>query len=168
MECRRENIRVFSNETNNVANNYFESIQTYADVKLLFDVGTVIVLAIMVIILLEVIKLPTASLFILIYLFIMMIPQFSIIQSSYQYFITMLPAYDNVMMVEKQCRDNNEIMEYGEDKIEFNNAVTFDNVSFSYRDNDHKFIKDLNLKILAGKTTAIVGSSGAGKVQWLI
>ena len=160
---QEENIRVFSNETNNVANNYLESIQTYADVKLLFDVGTVIVLAIMVIILLEVIKLPTASLFILIYLFIMMIPQFSIIQSSYQYFITMLPAYDNVMMVEKQCLENTEIMEYSEDKIELNNAVTLDNVSFSYRDKDHKFIKNLNLKILAGKTTAIVGSSGAGK-----
>ena len=160
---QEENIRVFSNETNNVAKNYLESIQTYADVKLLFDVGTVIVLAIMVIILLEVIKLPTASLFLLIYLFIMMIPQFSMIQSSYQYFITMLPAYDNVMMVEKQCLENSEIMEYNGDKIELNNAVTLDNVSFSYRDKDHEFIRNLNLNILAGKTTAIVGSSGAGK-----
>ena len=160
---QEENIRVFSNETNNVAKNYLESIQTYADVKLLFDVGTVIVLAIMVIILLEVIKLPTASLFLLIYLFIMMIPQFSMIQSSYQYFITMLPAYDNVMMVQKQCLENSEIMEYNGDKIELNNAVTLDNVSFSYRDKDHEFIRNLNLDIKAGKTTAIVGSSGAGK-----
>ena len=95
-----ENIHVFSNQTNKVANNYLKMIQTYADVKLLFDVGTVIVLAIMVIILLEVIKLPTASLFLLIYLFIMMIPQFSIIQNSYQYFLTMLPAYNNVIIVE--------------------------------------------------------------------
>ncbi len=160
---QEENIRVFSNETNNVANTYLETIQTYADVRLLFDIGTVIVLAIMVIILLEVIKLPTASLFLLIYLFIMMIPQFSIIQSSYQYIITMLPAYDNVKMVEKQCLENTEIKEYTEDKIELNNAVTLDNVSFSYRDKDHKFIENLNLKILVGKTTAIVGSSGAGK-----
>ena len=160
---QEENIRVFSKETNNVANTYLETIQTYADVRLLFDIGTVIVLAIMVIILVEVIKLPTASLFLLIYLFIMMIPQFSIIQSSYQYIITMLPAYDNVKMVEKQCLENTEIIEYTENKIELNNAVTLDNVSFSYRDKDHKFIENLNLKILAGKTTAIVGSSGAGK-----
>jgi len=160
---QEENIRVFSNETNNVANNYLESIQTYADVKLLFDVGTVIVLAIMVIILLEVIKLPTGSLFLLIYLFIMMIPQFSMIQSSYQYFITMLPAYDNVMMVETQCLENSEIMEYNGDKIELNKAVTLDNVSFSYTDKDHEFIRNLNLDIKVGKTTAIVGSSGAGK-----
>ena len=50
----------------------------------------------MVLFLIEVIKLPTASLFLLIYLFVMMIPQFSTIQRSYQYFINMLPAFDNV------------------------------------------------------------------------
>ena len=87
------------------------AIKSYADVKLLFDIGTVIVLAIMVLFLIEVIKLPTASLFLLIYLFVMMIPQFSTIQRSYQYFINMLPAYDNVINLEKQCLENSEIRE---------------------------------------------------------
>ena len=157
-----ENIRVFSNQTNNVAKNYLESIQTYADVKLLFDVGTVIVLAIMVIVLLEVIKLPTASLFLLIYLFIMMIPQFSTIQNSYQYFITMLPAYNNVVMLKEQCLENTEVKALGE-KVELKNSVEFKNVWFSYRGDEHFSIKDLNLKIRVSKTTAIVGLSGAGK-----
>ena len=157
-----ENIRVFSNQTNKVAKNYLKSIQTYADVKLLFDVGTVIVLAIMVIILLEVIKLPTASLFLLIYLFIMMIPQFSIIQNSYQYFITMLPAYNNVIMLKEQCLENTEVKALGE-RVELNNAVELKNVWFSYQSDEYFSMKDLNLKIYAGKTTAIVGLSGAGK-----
>ena len=65
----------------------------------------------MVLILIEVIKLPTASLFLLIYLFVVMIPQFSTIQRSYQYFINMLPAYDNVMNLEKQCIANNDLLE---------------------------------------------------------
>lgn len=158
-----ENIRVFSNQTNNVANNYLKMIQTYADVKLLFDVGTVIVLAIMVIILLEVIKLPTASLFLLIYLFIMMIPQFSIIQNSYQYFITMLPAYNNVIMLKEQCLENSEIIESIGDKIQLKNMIKLENVSFSYRGEEYFSMEDLNLQITAGKTTAIVGPSGAGK-----
>ena len=157
-----ENIRVFSNQTNKVAKNYLKSIQTYADVKLLFDVGTVIVLAIMVIILLEVIKLPTASLFLLIYLFIMMIPQFSIIQNSYQYFITMLPAYNNVIMLKEQCLENTEVKDIGE-RVELNNAIELKNVWFSYQSDEYFSMKDLNLKIYAGKTTAIVGLSGAGK-----
>ena len=157
-----EYIRVFSNQTNKVAKNYLKSIQTYADVKLLFDVGTVIVLAIMVIILLEVIKLPTASLFLLIYLFIMMIPQFSIIQNSYQYFITMLPAYNNVIMLKEQCLENTEVKDIGE-RVELNNAIELKNVWFSYQSDEYFSMKDLNLKIYAGKTTAIVGLSGAGK-----
>ena len=100
---QEENINIFSNQTNKVANNYLDAIKSYADVKLLFDIGTVIVLSIMVLFLIEVIKLPTASLFLLIYLFVVMIPQFSTIQRSYQYFINMLPAFNNVMNLEKQC-----------------------------------------------------------------
>ena len=160
---QEENIRVFSNQTNQVAKNYFNAIKSYADVKLLFDVGTVIVLSIMVLVLIEVIKLPTASLFLLIYLFVRMIPQFSIIQHTYQYFINSLPAYDNVMVLEKQCLENSEIRESIGDKMEFKKEVTLENVSFSYRDEEHFVMKNLNLQILAGKTTAISGPSGAGK-----
>ena len=160
---QEENIRVFSNQTNQVAKNYLNAIKSYADVKLLFDVGTVIVLSIMVLVLIEVIKLPTASLFLLIYLFVRMIPQFSIIQHTYQYFINSLPAYDNVMILEKQCLENSEIRESIGDKMEFKKEVTLENVSFSYRDEEHFVMKNLNLQILAGKTTAIVGPSGAGK-----
>ena len=160
---QEENIRIFSNQTNNVAKNYLNSIQTYADVRLLFDVGTVIVLAIMVFILLEIIKLPTASLFLLIYLFIMMIPQFSIIQNSYQYFINMLPAYNNVIMLEEQCLENKEAKESLGERVELNNVVELKNVWFSYQSDEYFSMKDLNLKICAGKITAIVGPSGAGK-----
>ena len=108
---QEENIRIFSNQTNCVAQNYQDTIKSYADVKLLFDIGTVIMLAIMVLFLIEIIKLPTATLFLLIYLFVRMIPQFSTIQRNYQYFINSLPAFDNVMHLEKQCIENSDLLE---------------------------------------------------------
>ena len=160
---QEDNINVFSKQTNQVAKNYLGSIKSYADVKLLFDVGTVIVLAIMVLVLIQIIKLPTASLFLLIYLFVMMIPQFSIIQRSYQYFINMLPAYDNVMDLRKECLENIEIKENVGKSIILKNEVVLKNLSFSYRGDKYFSIEDLYLKITAGKTTAIVGPSGAGK-----
>ena len=159
---QEDNINVFSNQTNQVAKNYLDSIKSYADVKLLFDIGTVIVLAIMVLFLIQIIKLPTASLFLLIYLFVMMIPQFSTIQRSYQYFLNMLPAYENVMNLEKQCLKNSEVTKSNGYNIELNNAVNLMNITFSYN-NKNSVMKNLNLKIPAGKTTAIVGPSGAGK-----
>jgi len=160
---QEENINIFSNQTNKVANNYLDAIKSYADVKLLFDIGTVIVLSIMVLFLIEIIKLPTASLFLLIYLFVVMIPQFSTIQSSYQYFINMLPAFDNVMHLEKQCQENTDLLASKECQILLNKVIKLENVSFSYTEKEHFLMKDLNLKIPVGKSIAIVGPSGAGK-----
>ncbi|MEN6291144.1 MAG: ABC transporter transmembrane domain-containing protein, partial [Methanobacterium sp.] len=37
---QEENIKLFSQQANRVANNYLEAIKSYVDVKLLFDVGT--------------------------------------------------------------------------------------------------------------------------------
>ncbi|MBZ2166318.1 ABC transporter ATP-binding protein [Methanobacterium spitsbergense] len=160
---QEENISLFSNQTNNVAQNYQDTIKSYADVKLLFDIGTVIVLAILVLFLIEIIKLPTATLFLLIYLFVRMIPQFSTIQRSYQYFINMLPAFGNVIHLEKQCLMNSDILDDKNCQIKLNKVIKLENISFTYLEEEQFFIKDLNLEIPVGKSIAIVGSSGAGK-----
>ena len=159
---QEENKKVFQGQSDQVASNYLQAIRSYADVKLLFDVGTVVVLVVMVFFLIEVMKLPTASLFLLIYLFVRMIPRFSTIQRAYQYFINMLPAFGNVMDLEEQFLDNRESSTVKNGLIEFEKEINFENVTFSYRDEDH-FTLNLNLRIPAGKTIAIAGPSGAGK-----
>ena len=158
-----ENIKVFSEQSDQVARNYLESIRTYVDVKLLFDIGTVVVLSVMVYFLIEIIKLPTATLFLLIYLFVRMIPQFSTIQRAYQYFINMLPAFSNVIKLEKECQENSEVPGEIDEKIKLEKEIKFEDVRFSYLGEDHFTIPCLNLTIPAGRTTAIAGPSGAGK-----
>jgi len=158
-----ENIIVFKDQSNQVASNYLRAIRSYADVKLLFDVGTVVVLAVMVFFLIEVVKLPTASLFLLIYLFVKMIPQFSTVQRAYQYFINMLPAFGNVMDLEEQFLENCETSKLDEGSIELKEKITFEKVNFSYRDEDHFTLIDLDLEIPSGNTIALAGPSGAGK-----
>jgi len=158
-----ENIKVFKDQSNKVASNYVDAIKSYADVKLLFDVGTVVVLAVMVFFLIEVVKLPTANLFLLIYLFVRMIPQFSTIQRAYQYFINMLPAFGNVMDLEERFLKNSETSRSEDELIELKEKIIFEKVNFAYHGEDHFTLKDLNLEILAGKTIALAGPSGAGK-----
>ncbi len=114
---QEENIKVFSKQSDQLARNYLDSIHTYVDVKLLFDIGTVVVLSVMVYFLIEIVKLPTATLFLLIYLFVRMIPQFSTIQRAYQYFINMLPAFSNVIKLEKECQENSEVQGKIDEKI---------------------------------------------------
>lgn len=157
------NINFFSNQTNEVTSNYMNAIKSYVDVKFIFDVGTVIVLSIMVLLLIDVVKLPMASLFLLIYVFVIMIPQFSTIQRSYQYFINSLPAYENVLKLEDECISNKDYVENENSQIQFENSLNFQNVSFSYGIQNHYSLKDMNIKIPKGKTVAIVGPSGAGK-----
>lgn len=48
------------------------------------------------------------------------------------------------------------------DSEELKGAITFENVSFSYRD-DQSLIKDLNIDVKSGQKIAIVGPTGAGK-----
>jgi len=75
----------------------------------------------------------------------------------------MLPAFGNVMHLEKQCLDNSDILASKECQIELNKIINLENVSFSYRDDEHFLMKDLNLQIPIGKSIAIVGPSGTGK-----
>ena len=91
-----KNVETFSGITDGVAHKYIETIKGYADVRLLFDVGSVIILSILVFFVVEIMKISTAELLLLLFLFVRIIPRFSTIQRSYQYFINMLPAFMNV------------------------------------------------------------------------
>ena len=46
--------------------------------------------------------------------------------------------------------------------VQLKKEVSFENVKFHYP-NGHPILQNINLKIQAGKTTALVGSSGQGK-----
>lgn len=159
---QNENEKVFSYQTDEIVHSYMGSIRSFADVHLLFDIGTVVMLAIIVLILIEIVQISTATLLVLIYIFFRMVPQFSSIQSSYQYVLNMLPAYNNVKNLENKCIENIEIKESESMEVNLKSEVALEEVSFSYPDG-HFTLKDLNLKIAAGETTAIAGPSGAGK-----
>ena len=46
---------------------------------------------------------------------------------------------------------------------EFRSDITFESVDFSYKDNDEKILKNINLVAKKGETVALVGNSGGGK-----
>lgn len=45
--------------------------------------------------------------------------------------------------------------------------ISFENVSFSYKNEDHPILSNLNLHIKSGETIAFVGGSGSGKTTIL-
>lgn len=65
--------------------------------------------------------------------------------------------------VDKILKAENNIIEKKDAShiTELKNGITFDNVSFSYGDNE--VLHEINLKIKKGETIALVGQSGSGK-----
>jgi ATP-binding cassette subfamily C protein len=64
--------------------------------------------------------------------------------------------------LQRRCEEAVEIETQRYEKIDIGNGIRFNKVSFSYDENS-PVIKDLDLTINSGQTTAIIGSSGAGK-----
>ena len=60
-------------------------------------------------------------------------------------------------------RDTNPTINDGETELlELKNKISFENLNFEYVE-DFPVLKDINIEIEKGKTTAIVGSTGSGK-----
>ena len=49
----------------------------------------------------------------------------------------------------------------------FSGSINFENISFSYSENDKDVLKNISIKIKSGQTVALVGPSGAGKSSLL-
>jgi ATP-binding cassette subfamily C protein len=74
----------------------------------------------------------------------------------------MLPSFSRVMELQRRCEEAAETETKIYEKIDIGNRIKFNKVSFSY-DGNTPVIKDIDIAIKAGQTTAIVGPSGAGK-----
>lgn len=78
---------------------------------------------------------------------------------QYQDGMTGFERFIEVMNIEPDIKDKEDAIELTHVKGD----IEFKNVSFSYTNGENRILSNLNLKIEAGKTVAIVGPSGAGK-----
>ena len=54
-----------------------------------------------------------------------------------------------------------------EEKIQFNNAISFKNIFFKYEDNQNYILKNINVDIKKGTLLGLRGNSGSGKTTFL-
>jgi ATP-binding cassette subfamily C protein len=155
---------IFGKLTEQVRSMYTRTVENQAEVNYWFNIGSVLILSLILYLSLEVISIPTAGVLLLLYLFARIMPKFSNIQQSFQSLINLLPSFKRVTEMERRCETEAEPKSEGVEKFKFHHNIHFDKVFFSYDDQD-KFpvISNLDLIIKAGETTAIVGPSGAGK-----
>jgi ATP-binding cassette subfamily C protein len=155
-------VEIFRGLAEQVRHKYTYAVQNQAEVSYWFNIGSVITLTLILYVSIQILSIPTAGVLLLLFLFARVMPKFSSIQQSFQSLINMLPSFDRVMKLQKRCEEAAEVETKRYEKIDLGNGIKFNKVSFSY-DDSSTVIKDIDIVIKAGQTTAIVGPSGGGK-----
>jgi len=155
-------VEIFRGLAEQVRHMYTHAVQNQAEVNYWLNIGSVIILSLILYVSIQILSIPTAGVLLLLFLFARLMPKFSSIQQSFQSFINMLPSFNRIMELQRRCEEATETETQRYEKIDIEHGIRFDKVSFSY-DGNSPVIKDLDIVIKAGQTTAIIGPSGAGK-----
>jgi ATP-binding cassette subfamily C protein len=155
---------IFGKLTEQVRSMYTRTVENQAEVNYWFNIGSVIILSIILYVSYQVLSMPTAGVLLLLFLFARIMPKFSSIQQSFQSIINLLPSFTNIMEMQQRCEKATEPKTDRMEKFNLQHGIRFEGVTFSYDDQGSTpVIRNLDFVIKAGETTAIVGPSGAGK-----
>jgi len=159
---QERHVEIFRGLAEQVRHQYTYAIQNQAEVNYWFNIGSVIILSLILYVSIQILSIPTAGVLLLLFLFARVMPKLSNIQQNFQSSLNMLPSFSRVMELQKRCEEAAETEAQRYEKVDIESGIKLDKVSFSY-DDISTVIKDIDIAIKSGQTTAIVGPSGAGK-----
>jgi ATP-binding cassette subfamily C protein len=160
--AEQRHVDAFGMLAEQVRSMYTGAIQNQAELSYWFNIGSVLILSVILYVSFQVLSIPTAGVLLLLFLFARVMPKLSGIQQNFQSMINLMPSFSRVMDLMKRCEEAAERVSAEANPLELKHEIRFEGVSFSYEGRP-LVIRDLSLTIKAGETTAIVGPSGAGK-----
>ena len=128
-----------------------------------FEAGSLIVLGAIIFASLQILNVAPASMLLLLAVFTRLFPRLAAGQSQLQAFLSELPAFENLMKIYDECLANAEVPGAIGPEPTLAHEIRLERVGFRYDAERPLVLENLSLTIAAGKVTAIVGSSGAGK-----
>ncbi|HEY0241836.1 MAG TPA: ABC transporter ATP-binding protein [Gemmatimonadaceae bacterium] len=138
--------------------------RAFASLRWQTTVGSVLALSVILYLAVEVFHLPTAAILLLLFVFSRLVPRIIALQQTFQEILSVVPALDTVQSLIDDCEAAPERTTTNQQPVMLDKGIALRNVSFSYTGNIAlPQVHEVSLDIPAGKTTAIVGSSGAGK-----
>jgi ATP-binding cassette, subfamily C, bacterial len=158
------NVRRFSGVLGDAAGAMIASAHNHNMFRALFTGGSALMLALVVFVSLEVLHVTGPTVLVVLFLFARVVPRFATVQTSYQNFLNILPAFSAAMEFITSCERDAEARSAAARTVSLSRGVRFERVGFHYDEQKERTtVEDLDLWIPAGQTTAIVGLSGAGK-----
>ena len=160
----------FQSMSNRIHQNVMKLVKLNSKSTFIYRVAAGLLIVFFVYVSFSFIKVPPEKMILVILIFSRLWPKFSSIQSSIEQIVTMFPALNHLLKVQKECRKEQEWdfsqMEELSSKPSFHleSAIECKNVSYRYKQaQDNWALSNINIAFPKNKTTAIVGPSGAGK-----
>jgi ATP-binding cassette, subfamily C, bacterial len=166
-DAQTSDLEMFSSLQSSALQQSLENTRSQAAAAFWFEAGSLLVLGAIIFASLQILNVAPASILLLLAVFTRLFPRLAAGQGQLQAFLTELPAFENLMTIYQECQANAEVPSAAgpgpQPDLSPAHEIRLDHVSFRYEPDRPLVLDDLSLTIAAGKVTAIVGSSGAGK-----
>jgi ATP-binding cassette, subfamily C, bacterial len=162
-DAQTSDLAMFSSLQSSALQQTLESTRSQAAAAFWFEAGSLIVLGAIIFASLQILNVAPASILLLLAVFTRLFPRLAATQGQLQAFLSELPAFENLMTIYRECVANAEVPGATGAGPALAHEIRLERVAFRYDADRPLVLKDLSLTIAAGKVTAIVGSSGAGK-----
>lgn len=154
----------FRDRTERTAAAQVDVVRNQADVGFWLHTGSAGIMAGVFAVAFMVLDVPLAGLLLLLYLFARLVPNLTGLQRQVQQVLNQLPAYDRVQATVAWLNEHAEPAASDEPAPRLARSLRMERVSFAYPGGDGEaMLHEVDLEVLAGRTTAIVGPSGGGK-----
>ncbi|MDB5107620.1 MAG: xenobiotic-transporting ATPase, partial [Candidatus Binatus sp.] len=161
--AEERNFKIFSALSHEVSSANLAGAREQAVAATIFELGSVVILAVVLYLSIRMLAVPPAAILILLLLFARVMPRLMAAQRHYRAFANSIPSFANVMKIEAQCAAAAEPPAHRYARLTLRRELAIDDVSFSYGNGRAPAVHRLSLTIPAGKIVALVGASGAGK-----
>jgi ATP-binding cassette subfamily C protein len=161
--AEEQNFSIFSGLSAEVVKANVEGARQQAVAATWFELGSVMILAVVLYVSIRVLVVPAASILMLLLLFARVMPRIMSGQQHYRAFVNMLPSFANLLGIEARCAAAAEPAAHPHDRMSLTRELAAEGISFTYSEGRVSAVRDLSLVIPAGKVVALVGPSGAGK-----
>ncbi|MFZ2060086.1 MAG: ABC transporter ATP-binding protein [Candidatus Binatus sp.] len=161
--AEERNFSIYSHLSADVVRANVDGARQQAIAATWFELGSVVILAVVLYVSIKVLAVSPAAILILLLLFARVMPRIMTGQQHYRAFVNSLPSFKNLLNIEARCAAAAEPAAHPHDRMSLTRELAADHLSFAYSEGRVAAVRDLSLVIPAGKVVALVGPSGAGK-----
>ncbi|WP_211746782.1 ABC transporter ATP-binding protein [Paenibacillus sp. Marseille-Q4541] len=155
--------------------NMVDFIKLNSATQLIYQISAVIIIALFVYSSIHLFASQGESLLLLIVIFTRLWPRFSMIQTSIEYIVSMIPAFRSLMQLQRECEGARENKDFTENESDYSDrmpillkhGIRYGQLSYRYPGQKKDALHGINAFIPVNGMTAVVGRSGAGKSTFI-